>query len=1301
MADASNLQTDFRGGEWSPAAQGRMDDKEYPRGLNVCLNAFPTEEGPWTRRSGTRWMAPTLNGQYAWLIPFHFAGNAPYVMELTDSNIRFYSGPQLAITADTQQVVSASAANPTVITTFAAHGWNTGDVVQFLFQPTGADNTTAGVVAGQQFAITKLSNTTFSLADPVTGTTLDGSTFTIPAGTSIGRVLVVAAPYTQTQLSAVRHVQAEILANNVLQGQVVLLHNSVAPQVVVNSTPENGGAFAQFTLNPITFKDGPYFDPPTDGTTITPSGLSGSITLTASTAKFASTDVGRSVRLFSEPVAWAVGTAYVTGNVVKYTDGAYYTALSASTGKAPNVYPTLWSITPTAAVWAWGTITAFTDSQHVTITVDAGQALLYTTAVKTWRLGLYSATTGYPSCGVFHEGRLWLAGAQGNRFDASNSNDPFNFAPTAADGTVGDANGISYIFNSDDTNPIVWMTPGHNGIICGTLGGEWLVAASQLSDPLTPTSIQAHRASVYKCAAVLPVSTGFSTLFVQANGHRLIEYVADVFSQKFLGRNLSERGRHLSASGIAQLAYQRDLTPTVWVLMNDGSFAGLLYKRESSFTSEPPAFMGWHRHTLGSGCIVESIAAGPNATGALDTVVLSVVDPATGKRHVEMMSDMFDQTNTIDQAWFVDGGMAPSAVIQDTTVTPNTVKLTGFYPYTGKTLSVWLAGVDAGDFVVAADGSITVPVTGLLTPALLASYAGKSTTAWDAAAVVKTTVTNPGFSIQSYINTSIVSGGANGFCIGFDIARDRIVTASIAGTNSQNGINVFQASTGAFLGGITIASLFAAATRIRNYTPSNIGINSPLAIDAKGYVYFQTSGSNQTQLVKVDISDPTHIFIQDLFGTAASGFVSTATKMPLWSSACPVQAGDQTYLVFAGTVAATGVSVIQTNSAAKTGYPGYMINCNATGAGNVAGAFLPVEDGVYVCSGPEVQNGKSSSGSAYILGHKNNGAASTANLNLYHMSLVQQNKSSRLPAPVFTTIGTGIAPSAIDPAWTHFTTVRGPVYDKTDGNVIIWCQTSDAVTHQSYVVKISTSTGGVIWATALTNGDVPNSVPSLTCVNIQNGMLQWIVNGGSRLYTCTTSTGALAQSTVTGVAAGSEQFSDDRDNSLYLFGSYTSGGGAPTGLNGTTSYASQWGRLQGTGAIPSTTSMLFNMPRIPAVAGFTYTSQGQRLRPVSESGARNGPGFAKTRRNHKAGFQLANAQGLSIGTQFVDLTKMRVLTLKSDNVNVNAANQLFTGIARQPVDDPDSYDGMLAWQITRPYPCTVTAIGGFLHTQDI
>ena len=61
MGDASFAQTNFLGGEWSRTAQGRFDIPEYKHALSTLLNALPTEEGAWTRRGGTRFVATTAS----------------------------------------------------------------------------------------------------------------------------------------------------------------------------------------------------------------------------------------------------------------------------------------------------------------------------------------------------------------------------------------------------------------------------------------------------------------------------------------------------------------------------------------------------------------------------------------------------------------------------------------------------------------------------------------------------------------------------------------------------------------------------------------------------------------------------------------------------------------------------------------------------------------------------------------------------------------------------------------------------------------------------------------------------------------------------------------------------------------------------------------------------------------------------------------------------------------------------------------------------------------------------------------
>ena len=62
MANASYVQPNFLGGEISQFAQGRFDRPDYRTSLNVCLNAFPAEIGPWVRRPGSACAGTTRGG---------------------------------------------------------------------------------------------------------------------------------------------------------------------------------------------------------------------------------------------------------------------------------------------------------------------------------------------------------------------------------------------------------------------------------------------------------------------------------------------------------------------------------------------------------------------------------------------------------------------------------------------------------------------------------------------------------------------------------------------------------------------------------------------------------------------------------------------------------------------------------------------------------------------------------------------------------------------------------------------------------------------------------------------------------------------------------------------------------------------------------------------------------------------------------------------------------------------------------------------------------------------------------------
>lgn len=359
----------------------------------------------------------------------------------------------------------------------------------------------------------------------------------------------------------------------------------------------------------------------------------------------------------------------------------------------------------------------------VGITVQIiGPALLYTTAINTWRLGLFTSATGYPKCGTYHEGRLWLSGLVSNRVDASALVDIFGgqapthfyFTPTVLDGTVTDACAISYTLDGPDVNAVFWMEPDHQGIIAGTQAGEWLISASALNSPLTPINMQAHRVTKIGCANIEPRRTDHTLTFVQKDKHKIMEYFADIFSGKFSAPNLTLTAAHLSTRGLEELAYQNGTTPILWARCTDGTLIGASYKRDSLMQSQGPTFAAWHNHILGSGRVIENISVGPSAIdattppGLLDTLSMVTNDTVTNIRHIVFLTNLFEEIDPETSAWFLDDAIAPT-VIRDVTVGGRLgVNLYGLWPLNGKTCTAFLAGVDCGEFAIS-NGAMFVP----------------------------------------------------------------------------------------------------------------------------------------------------------------------------------------------------------------------------------------------------------------------------------------------------------------------------------------------------------------------------------------------------------------------------------------------------------------------------------------------------------------------------------------------------------------------------------------------------------------
>jgi hypothetical protein len=903
MANSSYVQVSFLGGEWSEAAQGRMDRPEYRTALAIARNYIPLAPGAMVRRPGFEDIAATRNGAIGKLFPFTFEHRTPYTIEMTEGFMRFHNGSTPVRTNDDQVITAISAANPAEITTTSAHGWSDDDRVRFL--DLGINNP---LLHNREFAIVSTGSTTFTITDALTGDAIDGSTLGTFVSGSVGRIEEVTTPYSESQLPALRRVQI----NDGLEAGLVVLSPVVEPQIARVENDVEGDDFVRFSFAAANLEDGPYLDPFPDSL-VTPSGLNGVVALEFSFTAYASTkaystgdyvtdsavhyrsltdgnqgntpassatywvavdatevindgdgfqsgDLGRHVRIYSEPPQWVAGTTYSLGGVVMYENVPYTALQNSNTGKTPDAFPTWWSITPSATLWTWGKVTSISGSSStlipqatgsafgnmtsggglskafdgdtsaslgieqatrfattayigknysgspksvgsvkvygssdvgiedagsqttvnlrasqtlpasrsdgtllgtsgevgdpggVVVTVTStdqvtewnyiwaelitnqassitiavaevefysiaedggtgcsiqimGDALLYTTATRTWRLGLYSDTSGWPHCGVGHEGRLFLAGAADNRFDASRSNKPFNFAPTEKDGTVVGSNAFTYTFNAKEANSIFWMQSEKQGVLCGTSGGEWLVQATSNSNPLTPTTVQAHRGTIVKCADIDPADCDNSLAFIQAGKRRLIEYFADVNAGKFTAPDLAEDAKHLTTGRLAEVVYQ---APILWLRDEDGELRGVTYKRESTISSQPAEHKAWHQHDLGSGHAVESMSVGPAVDGEDPKETLTVITVGSDDiRRVQILRALPEENETLLDAAYLDNSITPSAYVVDSV--EQTVTMYGLWPLNDQEVTVWAGGLDLGDFTVE-DGAVVVSI---------------------------------------------------------------------------------------------------------------------------------------------------------------------------------------------------------------------------------------------------------------------------------------------------------------------------------------------------------------------------------------------------------------------------------------------------------------------------------------------------------------------------------------------------------------------------------------------------------------
>lgn len=538
---------------------------------------------------------------------------------------------------------------------------------------------------------------------------------------SSGSPVEVATPYAHTDLDKLKFTQSADV--------MYLVHPDFAPRKITRTS------HTAWTIAEVDLLRGPMGEDNTTATTLLASARTGTVTITASANTFASTDVGRLVKVHEGFAKITVFTdaQNVNATVQENTDGRteLMPSYNATTISAHEGDPSATGlehndrfqdsagqfVTQGFKVGMKVTVTGFTTANNnetsaiiVKVTDDtlllapssdltdeaAGDSVTISgdlTASTDWALGAFSATTGHPSAVAFYEQRLVFASTteqpQTLFFSVGGSFEDFGAGVDADDA-------LTYTLGSNQVNIIRYLQAGRV-LLVGTSGGEFVVTSSE-DAPLSPTNAVVKRQATYGSADIQPVQVANVTLFVQRAKRKLRELVFDLSTDSYQAPDMTILAEHITEGGIKEMSLQQEPDNVVWCVLENGKFVGMTYRREENV-------IAWHEHVLGGAFgsdafgHVESVATIPGDLNEDDTylVVKRTIGGGT-KRYVEYFSS-FEFGDDVEDAFFVDSGLTYSGSAA--------TSISGLDHLEGQTVSILANGAVHPDKTVIS-GSVTL-----------------------------------------------------------------------------------------------------------------------------------------------------------------------------------------------------------------------------------------------------------------------------------------------------------------------------------------------------------------------------------------------------------------------------------------------------------------------------------------------------------------------------------------------------------------------------------------------------------------
>lgn len=272
-------------------------------------------------------------------------------------------------------------------------------------------------------------------------------------------------------------------------------------------------------------------------------------------------------------------------------------------------------------------ITDFSNAKQITATVT--KQLGATTATDDFAMGAWNDLFGYPKTSCFFQDRLCFGGSNKQPYVLwmSRTGDYGNFGVEKAGGTVTDDSAIAKPLVSRKQFKIKHLVAS-NDLLILTEGNEWTVSGS---DVVTPANCAPKTQDTRGCGDCEPLVIGGKIIFIQGRGSTVRDMGYTFETDSYGGNDLTLLAKQIiDGVSIVDSAYKQEPDSIIYFVRSDGTLACLSYVVEQKVYA-------WS--TIKTNGFVEAVSVVQE--GDEDCVYLAVKRTINGQevRNIEMIAN--------------------------------------------------------------------------------------------------------------------------------------------------------------------------------------------------------------------------------------------------------------------------------------------------------------------------------------------------------------------------------------------------------------------------------------------------------------------------------------------------------------------------------------------------------------------------------------------------------------------------------------------------------------------------------------